>query len=138
MGTTFRLVVSACLILFIGACSQSPEELLVGDWKGLDGTGQTASLVFNQDGTVAMIQGSTVLDGKSIGGEVRWTLDATKDPMHLDVVVSPSSGQKSYMRMILRFITNDKVQARMSEGGITRPTGFSAAEDAYQVLLERQ
>ena len=136
--TTQLILIALSLIFFITSCANSPEQRLIGEWKGTDPTGVTAALVFNEDGSARMIQGNTVLDGASVGGKVTWRLDASHDPMRLDLVLSKTSGETMTLPMILRFVGENKLQARISEDRTSRPTGFSESEDTNQIILVRQ
>jgi hypothetical protein len=132
------LLFALCLVLLVFSCSKSPQDKIVGEWKGTDNTGETASLVFDEDGNAKMIQGNLVLDGQTLGGKVAWRLDASQDPIHLDLLVTPSSGESRTLPMIVRFITDSKIQLRYAEDMVSRPTGFLPSDNKYQIVLIKQ
>jgi len=132
------LVIALSIIVLIPSCAKSPDNQLVGEWMGTDPTGDTASFLFNEDGTARMIQGNMVLDGSSIGGTVTWKLDASHDPMHLDLVMSKESGETVVLPMIIRFLGENRLQAKISEDRQSRPLEFSESTDINQVVLTRQ
>ena len=58
--------------------------------------------------------------------------------MSLDLVITLPTGQQETLPMIVRLITERKLQLRMGEDMKTRPNGFSAQDDKNQVILEKQ
>jgi hypothetical protein len=122
----FRFVVSLTAVaLVVCSCSKTTEDKLIGEWKGTDSGGKTASFVFNRDRSVRMLMGNLVVDGPTLGGKVEWRVDATHEPMSLDIVATAPSGQQSVLPMIIRFITDQKLQVRTSPDMQSRPVGFS-------------
>ena len=134
----FRLLITTFFLISLSSCSQSPEEKLIGEWKGNDDTGKSASLVFNADRSARMIQGNMVLDGSSLGGKVTWELDASHDPMHLDLVMTMTSGDTKRLPFIVRLLGDKILQARIGEDSSKRPIAFSENKDINQIILERQ
>jgi hypothetical protein len=51
-------------------CTRKPEDKLIGEWKGSDSSGKTASFVFNRDRTIRVIIGNVVIDGPTVGAKV--------------------------------------------------------------------
>ncbi|MEY2485123.1 MAG: hypothetical protein QOH39_771 [Verrucomicrobiota bacterium] len=124
--------------LLIAACSKSPTDKLVGEWKGTDSTGSTASVMLGADHTFRMVMGNSVLDGPTLGGKLEWRLDATHDPMALDVIAKKSSGEQRVIPMIVRFITDQKLQLRFSVDMQSRPASFSVDETRDQIIVTKQ
>jgi hypothetical protein len=85
-----------------------------------------------------MIRGNMLLDGSSVGATLTWKLDRTVDPMHLDIVMAKKSGKSKILPMIVRFLDEHRLQARMSEDMTSRPPSFSESVDRNQIVLERQ
>jgi uncharacterized protein (TIGR03067 family) len=133
-----RLWAGLLAVTLIGSCAQSPEERIIGEWKGTDHTGETASLAFDADGTARMIQGDVVLDGNAVGGTVTWRMDADQDPMHLDLVVTDAFGETQVLPMIVRFISETKIELCKSEDGSSRPSAFSDSDKVNQITLTKQ
>ena len=140
MKTTVHYVLFvSCLVFLVASCSKSPQDKIVGEWRGTDDTGETASFVFDADNNAKMVQGNFVLDGQTIGGNVTWRLDATnQDSMYLDLVVTLPSGENQTLPMIVRFITDSKIQLRKSENMGSRPTEFSDSDNNNQIVLIKQ
>jgi hypothetical protein len=142
--TMYRSI--ACLLaftlaLFGTACSKSPESRIVGEWVGTDPTGDSGAIILNADGTAKMVMNNTVLDGSSAGGSLKWKLDSSKDPMHLDIVGTNAAGQSMSLPMIVRFIGESQLQVRISDNGKSRPAVFSENvddEDPNQMILNRK
>ena len=146
------------ITLIASSCSKTPEDKLIGEWKGTDSRGETASFVFNPDRSVRVVMGNLVLDGPTLGGKVEWRVVRTpvvskmpwkRSPrgwanqppgsrIALDLVITPQSGQQRVLPMTIRFITDQKLQLRMSPGMQSRPIGFSADGAENQVVLVKQ
>jgi hypothetical protein len=78
----FRFVVSLTAVaLIVCSCSKTPEDKLIGEWKGTDSSGKTASLLLNRDRSVRVLMGDLVVDGPTLGGKVEWRVDATHEPI---------------------------------------------------------
>ena len=132
------LFVMLCAAALLSSCAKPPSELIIGEWKGTDHTGETASLVFSRDGGAKMIQNDIVLDDSSVGGKVTWRIDDSHDPMHLDLVITDASGETQVLPMIVRFISDTKLQLRKSDDGNSRPVEFSDADVVNQITLTKQ
>jgi hypothetical protein len=136
--TTHYISVAFYLVLILVSCDKSPQDKIIGEWRGTDHAGETASFVFYKDSNAIMIQGNLVLDGKTLGEMVTWQLDDRQDPMHLDLVATSSSGESRTLPMIIRFLTDSKIQIRMSENMEARPIEFSDSDDINQIILIKQ
>jgi hypothetical protein len=122
-------IISIFLIIIL-ACTKSPDDKLIGEWQGVDDDGVVASIVFEKNKTVKLIQGSLVLEGS-------YSVNKYKDYFELDIIVKQSSKTVT-TPMILRFVTDDKIQIRMSKDNASRPIGFSSTKDSMQIVLKRQ
>ena len=131
------IVVFAVLATFLltSAFTPLPEEDLVGEWTGTDDTtGETISFVFNEDGTVEW-------DGVPAEANLTWELDATPDPMHLDVIgKNVHTDETMTLAFIVRFLDADELQLRApSMDPSVRPEAFSESGDAEgELILTRQ
>lgn len=132
------LLFSILLVLFVASCSKSLHNKIIGEWKGTDHTGATASFVFYADGNAKMIQGNLVIDGQPQGRTVTWELNDTQSPMHLDLIVTLKDGKSKKLPMIVRFITDNKIQLRMSADMTSRPTEFLDSDQINQIILLKQ
>ena len=126
------------VVLILNACAKRPEDKLIGEWKSTDPDGAPWSIIFNRDRSFHMVVGSKVLDGVTTGEKTEWRVDASRDPISLDFVLTSQSGQQRLMPMIIRFITDQKIQIRMSPDMKTRPASFSAEETEQQEILAKQ
>ena len=103
---------------------------------------KTISFVFNEDGSMMMIDENTVTEAAGDVESVTWRLDASQDPMHIDIMVAPKSQEEepTIIPLIARFVGDNKLQTRM--GSLSnlknRPLGFSTQKDKNQVVFERQ
>lgn len=126
------------IAVLLNACTKSPADKLVGEWKGTDSGGQTASVMFNRNRSFRMVFGNLVLDGPTFGGKAEWSIDASHDPIALDVVLTPASGQQRVLPMIIRFITDRKMRLRISADMQSRPSSFSAEDTENQIIVDKQ
>ena len=131
-------VILLALVLLSLSCTRKPEQSLIGKWKGTDSGGKTASLIFNSDHTFKMVLGNMVVDGAMFGGKAEWRADMSRDPMTLDFIIIASSGDQSVLPIIFRFVTDSKIQIRMSKDMQSRPTGFSVDDTENQLVLVKQ
>lgn len=124
--------------LFLTSCSQTLENKLIGEWEGTDNKGNIASFVFNKDKSANMIFGNVVIDGKSEEFDLNWEFDDNFDPMHLDLLIKHASAQTRTIPMIVRFISDTKIQLRISYDMKSRPTEFSNYDSENQIILTKQ
>ena len=82
--------------------------------------------------------GNVIADGPSVGGSATWRLDTHQTPMHLDFVTKLSSGEETILPMIVRFISDQQIQIRISEDMQSRPTSFSTEESSNQLILVKR
>ena len=132
------ILVAFCVLFPTAAWVQDPQGEVLGEWSGKDSDGYAMSFVFKADGTVLFIHGNTVIGGTTNKGTATWRLDASQNPMHLDVIVTTTSGETSTLPMIVRFLTDRVIQIRISEDMETRPTRFSDSDNPNQVVFRKQ
>jgi len=136
-----HLVLTTIAAVVLVGCGSSPEKKLIGEWKDIN---DEVLMVFNANGSVRMIDGNTVMDNTSEEIEsMTWKLDASQDPMHLDLVFTPSikaaTQETQTIKMIARFIADNKLQVRgFNDDGENRPSGFTAKKVDGQELWVRQ
>jgi hypothetical protein len=131
--------ISQLALAFLFACTKAPEDRLVGEWTGTDSEGQTMTLMFNRDRTVRIVLGNVMFDGQTARGKAEWRIDSSHDPIALDVVLTSASGKQLIFPMIIRFVTDRKIQLRKSPDMLPpRPTSFSAGDKVNQLVLVKQ
>jgi hypothetical protein len=128
----FILVITT---LICASCSKSIHDKLVGEWKGTDNTGTTMSIIFEADGAARLINGNIVIGPEN---NAKWKINDNVTPFQLDFVSTDLKGNTNTFPMIVRFVTNDKLQLRMNEDLKIRPTEFSNTDQAMQIILVRQ
>lgn len=132
-------IILVALVFLAASCIRKPERSLIGEWKGTDSTGTTASVVINADGTCKIVLGNVVVDGAIYGGKTDWRVDMSRNPITLDfIVTSPSGQQLGAIPMIFLFITDRKIQLRLGKDLKSRATGFSADNTETQIVLTKQ
>lgn len=117
---------------------QNLHNKIIGEWHGTDETGDSASYVFRENGEVKWIYGNVVMDTETLGTNFSWRLDTNTDPMQLDFVRGPSDEDGMVTPAIIRFVTDNKIQIRMSEDLTSRPIGFSPSDVEGQIVFIRQ
>jgi hypothetical protein len=145
-----RLLIILSLVLLVSCDTSEGESSLVatipyplhskivGEWQGTDGSGASASFVFSENRDVKMIIGNLVIDTETVGAKVSWQLDTNQDPMQLDIVTGSSVEDGGVTPLIIRFVTDNKIQLRISEDGTSRPVGFSSSDTENQIVLTRR
>jgi len=120
------------LLLLLPACTKTPESDLIGEWKGVDNKGKIASIVLEKNKQAKFIKESLVLDGT-------WSANTTKNKkfIELDLIVMQSTKTVT-MPAIIRFLTKNKIQLKVTNDMVSRPEDFSTTEDKNQIVLERQ
>ncbi len=86
MNAKLRIVVVACMAVFVSACRSSPQSLIVGKWEVE--SAMKITVEFSRDGTAKItmfgqtLQGTYKLNAES---ELEWTLNGktTKSKAHV-------------------------------------------------------
>lgn len=78
-----------CFVFLLASCSSKPEDLIIGKWQKIDGTG---TIEFFKDGTVS-ITGTTGLGKKSGAGTFKFVDDSHLRLEGLGIVVKISLSQ---------------------------------------------
>ncbi len=123
-------IIVSIFSFMISSCTLNLEDRLIGEWQGPDHTGEIASILFEENKNAKFIKNSLILEGS-------YNVKISKSVIELDLFVKRVTGTVK-IPMILRFLTDDEIQLRMSEDGVTRPTEFSTPENIKQIVLERQ
>ncbi|MCB0699870.1 MAG: hypothetical protein H6551_13390 [Chitinophagales bacterium] len=122
----------------------SPTEQLVGEWTG-NSNGEDMSYIFDEEGYATLTSGNNVMGGKSFvvegqNASMKYMVNTDENPMWLDLVLyeEGSDMEKGRMKGIARFITDDKMEYRVSfnpaEG---RPANFDPEDKNNTILLTR-
>ena len=133
MNTKLLIIIISCALLFT-SCAKSIHANLVGEWKGTNSSGSTMSLLFESDSTAKIVDKSIVVTGDN----VRWSANDDIEPFQLDIIISNRNGRTFTIPAIYRFITEDKIQIRMSDDIRSRPIDFSDIDQKAQVIMLRQ
>ena len=105
------------LIFSLISCSQSKKH--IGEWKGTDEKGKVGSLILNESSHVILVMGNQVIGGKDfeidgIKAECKYEINYKKDPIWLDIVFSKEGAESGRMKGIIRFISDTKMEYRLS------------------------
>ena len=73
-----------------------------------------------------------------VGAKAELRVNSAREPIPLDVAITSQSGEKIVVPMIIRFITDRKLQLRIDPLMQSRPTGFSADDTQNQLVLVKQ
>lgn len=95
------------------------------------------SLIFGKDKSFAMIENGRVLGrGEEDYGHkttITYEVDDTKEPKQLDLLYfwNDEKVERSRIRCIYRFITDDKIQVKMSFGDAPRAASFTDEDQGH-------
>ena len=118
---------------------QNLQSKIVGEWQGTDETGASMVFVFSENRDLKWISGNAVMDAETLGANFSWRLDTNHDPMQLDMVRGPLPDEDGIVfPAIIRFVTDNKIQIRMSEDFTSRPIGFLPSDVEGQIVFIRQ
>jgi len=86
MNAKLRIVVAACMAVFVSACGSSPQSLIVGKWEVESAMKMTVE--FSRDGTAKITMFGQTLQGKyklNAENELEWTMNgiSTKSKAHV-------------------------------------------------------
>ena len=144
------------LILFISSCggsdnkteegattSKSVDESHIGEWKGTDYTGKSATLILDKSNHAVLIQDNQVIMGKEfelnkIKAECKYDIDYSKNPLWLDLVIYEQGKTKEIGRVkgIVRFITDNKIEYRLNFNG-ERFDKFDPEDKESTIVLDK-
>jgi hypothetical protein len=95
--------------------------------------------VFSDNGELKWISGNAVMDAETLVANFSWRLDTNHDPKQLDMVRGPLPDEDGIViAAIIRFVTDNKIQIRMSKDLTSRPIGFSSFDVEGQIVFIRQ
>ena len=133
------MVVVISIVCLCCGWSFSDQDPLVGVWTGVDDGGECNSLVFYADGSAAlMLEGKFLMDGESVGGSLRWKIDRTKNPVHLDLIATKADGEVRSLLLIIECISDKTILVKMSDNMMSRPTSFSNDDSGTQLTLHKE
>jgi hypothetical protein len=138
MNFAIRLIITLFVAALLISCSKTPQELIVGEWKGVDDKDRSVSFIFNEDDSAEMIMGDRVINKDTVGGEFSWYIDDTYSPIHLDFIITKPPKEPKTMQMIIEFTSNNKIRIGMSDKLVSRPPDFSQVEKNKLVNLVKQ
>jgi hypothetical protein len=144
------------LILFITSCggsdnkteegattSKSVDERHIGEWKGTDYTGKSATLILDKSNHAVLVQDNQVIGGKEfelnkIKAECKYDIDYAKNPLWLDLVIYEQGKTEELGRLkgIVRFITDNKIEYRLNFNG-ERFDKFDPEDKESTIVLDK-
>jgi hypothetical protein len=88
MNAKLIIVVAACVIMFVSACTPSPRSMILGKWE-VEGAAIKMTAEFNRDGTAKLTMFGQTLQGRykvNAENELEWTLNGrtTKSKLNVD------------------------------------------------------
>lgn len=100
--------------------SENVKNKIIGEWKGTDNTGATASFIFDNTNHATVVKNNEVFGGemerKGILIECTYEINYTKNPIWLDIALR-KKGERTkivFMSGIVRFITDTKIEYRVN------------------------
>ena len=111
------------------------EKSIIGIWTGKDEKGVDGTFVFNSDGSADVLKRGVSITGGTLKnqGTLTYHYDPSTAPAALDIVSTKKTGERTTMRAIVMFLSEDCIKLRISTSGI-RPLDFSGAPRETIVL----
>ncbi|ESU19844.1 hypothetical protein FEDK69T_31000 [Flavobacterium enshiense DK69] len=140
-------VIKLALILIIATlffgCSNSNQKH-IGEWTGTD-KGEKGSLILNEGNSAVFVIGNQVLGGKNfeingVKASLEYEIDYSKNPIWLDLVLYEKEQkiEKGRMRGIVRFLTDTKMEYRVSFNPFSdRFTKFDSEDKENTIVLDK-
>ncbi len=123
------------------SCTNNSKRL-IGEWKGTD-KGQTGSLVLDKSNHAIFVLENQVIGGKDyevngIKSECKYEIDYSKNPIWLDIVIyeSGTTKEKGRLKGIVRFITDTKIEYRISLDG-NRFDKFDSEDKENTIVFDK-
>jgi hypothetical protein len=120
-----------------GTLSSAPS--LAGTWEGIS-EGDVGGFVFGLDGKADFIKNGESIRKQVIKdrGDLLYSIDTSKNPMHLDIISVDTSGKElgRRLKMIFQYIDENTIRVRMDFSG-NRPDKFISDSDKNTIILKR-
>ena len=123
-----RALIFLAFSTLLACCGRMKQPQHLGEWSGVDNTGEVGSFVFQKDGTGKITQGNA-------SDSFRYEIDYSKVPIWLDLIMT-QDGKEYRIKSIIEFIDSDKMRWRTYHND-TRPTAFLLEDPKNTVLLTR-
>ena len=132
MRRSLTLVAGALCVAALASCGRAPSPI-VGKWTFDDG-GRAATVTFNRDGTASIMRDRMAGTPLSF----RYRIDASKDPMWLDMMPDPGHPTISGREMcIVEFVSGDEMRICNGLRSKKRPTSFETARFGMVKVFRR-
>jgi hypothetical protein len=111
------------------------EKSIIGVWAGKDEKGVDGAFVFNADGSADVLKRGVSTNGEPLKnrGTLTYHYDPSATPAAIDIVLTKRTGERTAIRAIVMFLSEDSIKLRISTSGI-RPLDFSGAPGETIVL----
>ena len=133
------ILIIIATIMFV-SCTNRKKH--IGEWKGLD-KGKPADLILDKTNHATFIIDNHVFGGndyklESNPAECKYDIDYSKEPIWFDIVLYQKEGNVEKVRLkgILRFITDTKIEYRVSFKG-ERFTEFDPKDTENTIVLDK-
>ena len=126
--------ITVLLCAFLVLTSFDKRELdqefdIVGEWEGVDESGESGGFSFDSEGYVIMTKGGIKMGGKNFDNNgkklsLTYRFDSKPKPAHLDIIVKEEGGESRTMLLLIKIVDkNTMVMAQ--EGPGARPKSFT-------------
>ena len=111
------------------------EKSIIGVWAGKDEKGVDGTFVFNADGSADILKRGVSIYGGTLTnrGTLTYHYDPSTTPAAIDIVLTKMTGERTTIRAIVMFLSENSIKLRISTTGI-RPLDFSGAPGETIVL----
>lgn len=125
------------MILLLGSCGIDTNEELIGTWETLDKNGQRIVIDIMRDHSASLSEGGVTVINDSLYDSVTWNVNSKSDPLQLDIA-SVNNGTERVSKMIVRFLSEDKIEIRYPDGSGNRPTEFEEYHELQQIFMRHK
>lgn len=126
--TASLAVLFLAISTLLACCGKIKQTQHLGEWSGVDNTGEVGRFVFQKDGTGKITQGNA-------SDSFRYEIDYSKIPIWLDLILT-QDGKEYRIKSIIEFIDRDKMRWRTYHNEI-RPTAFLLEDPKNTLVLTR-
>lgn len=139
----FSTIVAVLMILILGSFAPLTHNI-VGEWKGTDKTGKSASFILDKTNHLTMVMDGKVMSGleHEVNGrkvEIKYEFDESKKPIWLDFVFyfDGVRDDSKTAKGIIRFISDSKIELRMDFDSNLRFEKFDPRDKENTIMLTR-
>ena len=128
--------ITIIFLFFIIRAELFPQTQHIGTWRGTDGEGNTAYIVFKKDSTFlnSQIKGNDTLQGHS----AKYRIDYSKNPIWLDITLIGADNKNGpTIHSIIKYSSDNEMVWQKSKDFNSRPTNISINDKDNYIVLRK-